>query len=156
MKDAEKSFQIPESIVSKGVPVFASRYNTSIVEGLIEGAKVCLMQYQVPLLDLIWVPGAFELPLAIQRYYQKNKNLAAIALGAVIQGETSHFDYVCQGVTQGISRVSLDCSIPVAFGILTTQNLKQAEERSLGSLEYNKGYEAAATVLEMLSLLDKF
>jgi 6,7-dimethyl-8-ribityllumazine synthase len=102
-------------------------------------------------MDIYRVPGAFELPLASQKAARKGVYSAVIALGCVIRGGTPHFDYVCSETTRGIGEVSLSENLPVAFGLLTTDNLDQAEERS-GDNNENKGEEAALTALEMISL----
>ena len=102
--------------------------------------------------DLHRVPGAFELPLAAQKCARSGKYSGLICLGAVIRGDTPHFDYVCQAATEGISRVALDEGVPVSFGVLTVDNIDQARTRSRPD-EYNKGREAAVTALAMFDLL---
>ncbi|MFO7832389.1 MAG: 6,7-dimethyl-8-ribityllumazine synthase, partial [Desulfuromonadaceae bacterium] len=102
-------------------------------------------------IDVIRVPGAFELPLATKKVAQSGKYDAVICLGAVIRGATPHFDYVSAEVSKGIASVSLDTGVPVAFGVLTTDTIEQAVERA-GTKAGNKGFEAAVTAMEMVNL----
>lgn len=134
--------------------VLVSRWNREITEPLLEGALRALTRHGVEAgaISVYRVPGAFELPLAAKRIAQAGKVDAIIALGCVIRGDTPHFDYVCSECTRGIGEVSLSENLPVAFGVLTTDNLEQAQARS-GDNEENKGEEAALTALEMVSLL---
>ncbi len=131
-----------------------ARFNSNVVEGLVEGAIDTLRRHGVPEanITIVRVPGAFEMPLAAKRVAQKGESVAIIALGAVIRGGTPHFDYVAGEASSGLARVSLDHDIPVAFGLLTTDTIEQAVERS-GSKAGNKGADAAMTALEMVSLL---
>lgn len=135
------------------IAVVASRYNEEICEGLIDGAKGELERLGLPVsgLKVLRVPGAFELPLVAKTLAKQNHWDAVICLGAVIQGETAHFDYVCQGVTYGIQQAMLDTGVPIAFGVLTTDNLEQAKMRSSQD-KHNKGREAARTAVEMVIL----
>lgn len=137
------------------VAVAVSRYNESIGEGLLTGALNALtaMGATQDKISVHWVPGAFELPfMAKTLAVAKHEALdAVICLGTVIRGETAHFDYVCQGTTQGIQQVMLDTGIPVAFGLLTTDTIEQAQARSQND-KHNKGKEAAETVVEMALL----
>jgi 6,7-dimethyl-8-ribityllumazine synthase len=137
------------------VAVIASRFNKRVSIRLFEG---CLRRFQelgCEDVDTMWVPGAFEIPLAARTAAQTGRYQALVALGAVIRGETSHFDYVCGGVTDGLGRVILDTGIPVAFGVLTTETVEQALERAAGPGEpgSNKGVEAAEVALEMANLV---
>ena len=102
---------------------------------------------------MVRVPGAFEIPLAAQKLAQSGKYDGVICLGAVIRGATTHYDYVCNEVSKGIAKVSLDTNIPVGFGIVTTENIEQAVERA-GTKSGNKGYDTAMSVLEMADLFD--
>ena len=131
-----------------------ARFNSNVVEGLVEGAIDTLRRHGVPEanITIVRVPGAFELPIAAKRVANKGESDAIIALGAVIRGGTPHFDYVAGESSSGLARVALDHDIPVAFGVLTTDTIEQAVERS-GSKAGNKGADAAMTALEMVSLL---
>ena len=135
------------------IAVITARWNSGVTQGLRDGALRALKRHQI---DGDWVesfavPGAFELPLAAQRAARTGRFDAIIALGCVIRGDTPHFDYVCAETTRGIGEVGLREDIPVAFGLLTTDNLQQALDRA-GDNQENKGEEAALTVLEMLEL----
>ena len=103
-------------------------------------------------IDLAWVPGAYELPLAAKKMAKSGKYDAVICLGAVIRGSTPHFDYVCAEVSKGVANVSLDSEVPVIFGVITTDSIEQAIERA-GTKAGNKGFDAAATAIEMANLL---
>jgi 6,7-dimethyl-8-ribityllumazine synthase len=139
------------------IGIVTSRFNNFVTERLYEGALAHLQEYEIPRENIydIWVPGAVEIPLLAQALLKKQPCDAVIALGAVIQGETNHYDYVCDQVSQGCLRVSLDCHAPVIFGVLTTQTEAQAMERTGGS-HGHKGREAAETALEMIDLLRGF
>ena len=134
--------------------IVASRFNSFIVESLIAGALDTLHRHGVAEanIDLVRVPGAFEMPLAAQRLAVSNRYDGIIALGAVIRGSTPHFDYVAGECTKGLAMVSLQHSIPVGFGVLTTDTIEQAVERA-GTKAGNKGADATLSVLEMVSLL---
>ena len=131
------------------------RWNSFVVERLVEGAIDILRRHGVPdsQISIIRTPGAFEIPLVCKKVTQSGNYDAIIALGAVIRGGTPHFEYVAGECTKGISQVSLDSGIPIAFGILTVDSIEQAIERA-GAKAGNKGAEAALSVLEMVSLLD--
>ena len=132
--------------------IAASRFNQEIVDRLLEGALGALEETGTRrnAVELVRVPGAFELPLAAQEL-AKNCD-AVIALGCVIRGETPHFEYVSQAAVQGLERVSLDSGIPVAFGVLTTDTVEQALARAGGDVG-NRGYDAAIAAIEMLQSL---
>lgn len=136
--------------------IVISKYNEFIGQKLLFAAYECLKHYGCPEdnIDVIKVPGAFEIPLAASKAAQLNKYNAIICLGAVIRGATPHFEYVSNIASSGISRVSLKYNIPVTFGVLTTNNVEQAIERS-GSKADNKGWEAALTAIEMADLMTK-
>ena len=129
--------------------IAAGRFNQEIVDRLLEGALSALEATGTPRdgVKVLRVPGAFELPLAAQRLAQHCD--AIIALGCVIRGETPHFEYVSQAAAQGLERVSLDSGIPVGFGVLTTENVAQAQARAGGEAG-NRGYDAAIAAIEML------
>lgn len=134
--------------------IVASRFNGFIVESLIDGALDTLRRHGVDEthIELVRVPGAFEIPLAAQRLAVSENYDAIIAVGAVIRGATPHFDYVAGECVKGLSAVALDHDIPVGFGVLTVDTIEQAIERA-GTKAGNKGVEAALSALEMVSLL---
>lgn len=134
--------------------IAVTRWNSFVVDSLLEGALDTLRRHGVTDKDIqiVKVPGAFELPLAVQRIAAKDDCDAVIALGAVIRGGTPHFDYVAGECVKGLGQVSLNASKPVTFGVLTVDSIEQAIERS-GTKAGNKGEEAAATAIEMVSLL---
>lgn len=134
--------------------IVAGRFNEYIVDSLVGGAVAALEQHGVDPKQIlaVQVPGAFELPLAVRRVAQKHTDLdAVIALGAVIRGATTHYDFVAGECASGLARVSLELDLPVAFGVLTTENIEQAIERA-GTKAGNKGADAAMTALEMANL----
>ncbi len=134
--------------------IVVSRWNGAITENLLAGALRALARHGVAdtAIQVVRVPGAFELPLAARKIAMLGRIDAVIALGCVIRGGTPHFEYVCSECTRGVGDVALTTGVPVAFGVLTTDNLIQAEERS-GAGGENKGEEAALTALEMVSLI---
>jgi 6,7-dimethyl-8-ribityllumazine synthase len=129
------------------------RFNELISSRLYDGALDCLRRHDVADgdVDTAWVPGAFEIPLVAKKLAESGKYDAVICLGAVIRGGTPHFDYVAGEAAKGIAKVSLDTGVPVIFGVLTTDSIEQAVERA-GSKAGNKGWAAAATAIEMVSL----
>lgn len=137
----------------KKVAIVAARFNHLITDRLVEGAKDAYTRNggSEADLDLVLVPGAFELPMATDRLLSTGKYDAVCALGAVIRGATPHFDYVSAEATKGIATVSLKYAKPVAFGLLTTDTIEQAIERA-GTKAGNKGFEAMMTVVELLNL----
>ena len=136
--------------------VVVSRFNDFITSNLLTGAMDVLCQYGVKEDDLkvLKVPGAFELPQAARKLCSIDNFDAIVCLGAVIRGETSHFDYICAEASRGVGQVGLEFNIPVLFGVLTTENLEQAVARS-GSGSSNKGRETALAAVEMASLYRK-
>lgn len=138
------------------IAIVASRFNEFITSKLVGGAEDALLRHEVnpENIDLAWVPGAFEIPLAAKKMAQSGKYDAVICVGAVIRGSTSHYDYVCAEVSKGVASVSLESGIPVLFGVLTTDNIEQAVERA-GTKAGNKGYDCAMSALEMISLMKK-
>ena len=132
----------------------AARFNHFIVERLVAGAEDGLKRHGVAdkAIDLVWVPGSFEIPLVAQRLAASKKYAAVICLGAVIRGETGHYDHVAGGVTSGVAGVALETGVPVIFGVLTTDTLEQAINRA-GAKAGNKGFEAAVSAIEMVNLL---
>jgi 6,7-dimethyl-8-ribityllumazine synthase len=136
------------------IAIAVARYNDLVTNGLLAGARSGLERHGVSPddIDIAWVPGSFELPLVADRLARTERYDAVICLGAVIRGETAHFDYVAGGAATGIGRVALDSSRPIIFGVLTVDTLDQALARAGGHVG-NKGYEAATTAIEMVNLL---
>ena len=141
---------------SEKVAVINARFNHIITDRLVEGAKDSFVRHggTAENLDLILVPGAFELPLALKKVLDSGKYDAVCCLGAVIRGSTPHFDYISAETTKGIASMALQAGKPVAFGVLTTDTIEQAIERA-GSKVGNKGAEAMTTIIEMLNLYKK-
>ena len=139
------------SVEDARIAVITARWNSQVTDGLRDGALRALARHNIQAVEDFYVPGAFELPSAAQHAAKTGRFQGIITLGCVIRGDTPHFDYVCAETTRGIGQVSLTQDIPVAFGLLTTDNLQQALERA-GDNNENKGEEAALTVLEMLEL----
>ena len=139
------------------VGIVAARFNEFITSKLLSGALDCLKRENVAESDIevAWVPGAFEIPLIASRMAASGRYDAVICLGAVIRGNTSHYDYVCSEVSKGIAHVSLSSGIPVMFGVLTTDNIEQAIERA-GTKSGNKGYDCALSAIEMVNLMKEF
>ncbi len=146
--------------LNKGIPtledafvvIIKTEWNSAIINALEKGAKKVLKGSSVAVKTLL-VPGAFELPFAVKQHYAYSKRTpdAYIVLGAVIQGDTPHFDYVCKGVTDGIMQLNLQIDVPIIFGVLTVLNEQQAIER-IGGIHGHKGEEAAITALKMIQL----
>ena len=145
-------------VVAEGmkVGIVVARFNEFITSKLLSGAIDGLVRHDVKEddVDVAWVPGAFEIPLVASKMAKRRKYDAVICLGAVIRGSTSHYDYVCNEVSKGIAAVSMENDIPVMFGVITTENIEQAIERS-GSKAGNKGYECALGAIEMVNLIRK-
>ncbi len=133
------------------IGIIVSRFNELVSKGLLAGAEDCLKRHGAKenSIEVVWVPGAFEIPL-IAKKIAKDYD-AVICLGAVIRGATPHFEYVAAEASKGIAKVSLDSGVPVIFGILTTDNLEQALERS-GAKPGNKGFAAAMSAIELANL----
>lgn len=136
------------------VGIVASRFNEIIVNKLLGGAVDGLVRHGVEdgNITAVWVPGAFEIPTAAQRMAASRKYDAVICVGAVIRGETSHYDYVCNEVSKGIAQVSMTTGVPTLFGIVTTENIEQAIARA-GAHAGNKGYDCALSAIEMVNVL---
>lgn len=136
------------------VVIVVSRFNDFITGRLLEGAKDTLIRHDVneDNIDVAFVPGAFEIPLVAKKLASSGNYDAVITLGCVIRGATSHFDYVCNEVVKGVSKVNDQTNVPVIFGILTTESIEQAVERA-GTKAGNKGAEAAVSAIEMANLL---
>lgn len=136
------------------VAVVVSRYNELVSQRLLAGARTCLSERGVEesAVDVVWVPGAFELPLAAAAAAVSGRYRAIVALGCVIRGETAHFEYVAGEAARGLQTVALTYRIPIGFGVLTTETFDQAVERAGGDAG-NKGYEAADAALRMVDVL---
>lgn len=136
--------------------VVASRFNEEIVKRLVNAAVATLVGHGTDLddIDIVWVPGAWELPVAVRYLLETEKYDAAIALGAVIRGESRHFDYIAGETSRALQQLALDFGVPVAFGVLTTEDDAQAEARA-GGAHGNKGVDAALAALEMADLFDR-
>lgn len=146
-------------LVAQGakIGIVAARFNEFIVSKLLSGAVDGLTRHDVKEddIDVAWVPGAFEIPLAAGKMAKSGKYDAVICLGAVIRGATSHYDYVCNEVSKGVAHIGLESGIPVLFGVITTENIEQAIERA-GTKAGNKGYDCALSAIEMINLLKQF
>jgi len=138
------------------IALVVARFNEIITSRLLKGAEHALLKHHVEQtdIDVVWVPGAFEIPLVAQQVALVGQFDAIICLGAVIKGQTPHFEYVSAQVSDGISTISLETRKPIMFGILTTNNMDQALERS-GGISGNKGYESATGAIQMVNLLKK-
>ncbi|RMD45175.1 MAG: 6,7-dimethyl-8-ribityllumazine synthase [Aquificota bacterium] len=136
--------------------IIVGRFNSLITEKLVEGAVDCIIRHggSEDNITIIKVPGSFEIPLAAKKAAKSGNYDAVICLGAVIRGATPHFDYVANEVTKGIAQVALETEVPIAYGILTTDNIEQAIERA-GTKMGNKGFDAALTAIEMANLIDE-
>jgi 6,7-dimethyl-8-ribityllumazine synthase len=134
------------------IAIAVARFNRDITDALLDGAQRTLEKYGAAQVDVVWVPGAFELPLVAQKLATSGATDAVICIGAVVRGDTPHFEYVAGECAAGISRVTLDTGVPVVFGVLTVNTREQAFDR-LGGKEGHKGEEAAATAIEMVALL---
>ena len=134
--------------------IVVGRFNELIGSKLLEGAKDALIRHGAKESDIsvTWVPGAFEIPLVAKKLAKSQKYSAVICVGAVIRGNTPHFDYVSSEVSKGIATVSLETEVPIIFGVLTTDTIEQSIERA-GTKSGNKGFEAAMTAIEMVNLL---
>ncbi len=150
MKVIEGNLQVQPG---KRIAIIGARFNHLITDRLVEGARDAYLRHggSEEDLDLVLVPGAFELPMGVERVLASGKYDAVCALGAVIRGSTPHFDYVSAEATKGIATVALKEAKPVAFGLLTTDTIEQAIERA-GTKAGNKGFDAMMTVIEMLNL----
>ena len=143
-------------LLGKGLKfgLVVSRFNEFFSQKLLEGAQDALLRHGVNEADIevAWTPGSFEIPLIAQKLVQTKKYDAVICLGAVIRGGTPHFDYIAAEVTKGIAKVNLDTGVPVIYGVITTDTIEQAVERS-GTKAGNKGFDAAVSAIEMANLI---
>jgi 6,7-dimethyl-8-ribityllumazine synthase len=144
------------SAAGKTFGVVASRFNDFIVKALLEGALDAVRRHggDVGSVDVVWVPGSYEIPIAASEMARTGRYDAVICLGAVIRGSTAHFDYVAGGAANGISSVALQTGVPTIFGVITTETIEQAIERA-GTKMGNKGFEAAVAAIEMADLLPR-
>lgn len=136
------------------IGIVVARFNEFITSKLLGGAMDGLVRHGMDEddVDVAWVPGAFEIPLIAKKMANSGKYDAVIALGAVIRGSTSHYDYVCNEVSKGVAAASMESGVPVMFGIVTTENIEQAIERA-GTKAGNKGYDCALGAIEMVNLI---
>jgi len=145
-------------LVAKGLKfaIVVSRFNEFISTRLLDGALDALKRHDADMekVDIAWVPGSFEIPLAASRLAESGRYDAVICLGAVIRGSTSHFEYIAAEVSKGIARVTLEKGVPAAFGVITADTIEQAVERA-GAKQGNKGWQAALTAVEMAHLLQE-
>ena len=149
-----KTFEGLLTVTNEKFCIVVSRFNEFIGGKLLSGALDELKRHGVEdsNIDVVWCPGAFEIPLVAKKCAKSGKYSAVITLGAVIKGSTSHYEYVCAEVSKGVAAVSLETGIPVIFGVLTTDNLEQAIERA-GTKAGNKGADAAKSAIEMANLV---
>ena len=136
--------------------IVASRFNDFVVKSLLEGAIEAIRRHggDAGSVDVVWVPGSFEIPVVARELALSGRYDALICLGAVIRGATAHFDYVAGGAAGGISKVALETGLPVIFGVITTESIEQAIERA-GTKLGNKGFEAAVSAMEMADVMAK-
>ena len=153
MKVLEGSVAAPNAKVAVTIARFNSFINESLLEGAIDALKR-IGRVKDENITIVRAPGAYELPLVARRLAESNKFDAIVALGTVIRGGTAHFEYVAGEASSGLGKVAMDAEIPVAFGVLTTENIEQAIERA-GTKAGNKGAEAALTALEMVNLIQQ-
>ena len=143
-------------VVAEGIliGIVVARFNEFITSKLLGGAVDGLVRHGMNEedIDVAWVPGAFEIPLIAKKMAKSGKYDAVIALGAVIRGSTSHYDYVCNEVSKGVAAASMESGVPVMFGVVTTENIEQAIERA-GTKAGNKGYDCALGAIEMVNLI---
>jgi 6,7-dimethyl-8-ribityllumazine synthase len=140
----------------KSFGIVASRFNDFVVKSLLDGALDAIRRHggEAGAVDVAWVPGSYEIPVAAREMALSGRYDAVICLGAVIRGATAHFDYVAGGAANGISSIALETGVPVIFGVITTETIEQAIERA-GTKAGNKGFEAAVSAIEMANLMPK-
>ncbi len=136
--------------------IVVSRFNELISNQLLAGAQDCLLRHDCKETEItfVWVPGSFEIPITVKKMAQSGNHDALICLGAVIRGDTPHFDYIASEVSKGIALVGLETGVPCVFGVLTTNTIEQALERA-GTKAGNKGWDAALSAIEMVNLFEK-
>ena len=140
----------------KSFGIAVSRFNEFVTQKLLDGCLDCLKRHHAEenKINIVWVPGSFEIPYAASRMANSKKYDTVICLGTIIRGETPHFDYIANQVSRCIAQISLESGVPVIFGIITTENLEQAIERA-GTKAGNKGWDAAISAMEMVDLFTK-
>lgn len=157
-RDADEPSHLEGALNAEGLSfgIVASRFNDFIVGPLLDGALDAVKRHggDSSSVDVAWVPGSYDIPLAARRMALSGRYDAVICLGCVIRGSTAHFDYVANGAASGISSVALETDLPVIFGVITTETIEQAIERA-GTKLGNKGFEAAASAIEMANLMAK-
>ncbi|MBS9338146.1 6,7-dimethyl-8-ribityllumazine synthase [Fructobacillus sp. M2-14] len=138
------------------IAIIASRFNALVVERLVSGAKEALRLHGIEKnqVDVVWVPGAFEIPLVAKKLGSNKHYDGIVAVGAVIKGQTDHYDLVIQQAASGIGQAGLETGVPTTFGVLTTNTLEEAEQRS-GAKAGNEGYDVAVSLLEMIDLFEQ-
>jgi len=150
--------EVKGDLVAKGKKfgIVVSRFNEFISSRLLDGSLDTLKRHGADpkTIDVVWVPGSYEVPLVAQKMAKGKRYDALLCLGAVIRGSTPHFDYISSEVAKGVAKISLDSGVPCAFGIITADTLEQAIERA-GSKDGNKGRDAALTAIEMANLLEE-
>lgn len=151
-----KQIEGDDSVTDARIGIVASKFNSFVVERLLDGCLAELRKagFNEDCITIVHVPGAFEIPVAAQRLINTEKFDAVIALGAIIRGETPHFEYIANECSHGLATIALTHETPVIFGVLTTDNSEQAMDRA-GSEESNKGAEAAKAAIEMISVFRK-
>jgi 6,7-dimethyl-8-ribityllumazine synthase len=149
-----KTFEGALSGQGLSLAIVVSRFNRLVTDRLLAGAREALMGHGVDMnrVDVAWVPGSFEIPLTARRLAESGRYQAVICLGAVIRGETPHFDYICAEAASGIASVGRETGVPAIFGVITANTLEQALDRA-GGKAGNKGYDAALSALEMAGLM---
>jgi 6,7-dimethyl-8-ribityllumazine synthase len=164
MADVKNStlLQMNTGILSKNacIVIVKTEWNSEVVDELERGCTSALRKHQWSEIRILTVPGAFEIPFAVKSYWESQKYtdirpIAFIALGCVLRGDTPHFEYVCKGVTEGITHLNLQLPVPTIFGVLTVDNIAQARDR-IGGAHGHKGEEAAMTALKMIALTESF
>lgn len=142
--------------VNKSYAIIVSRFNELIGSKLLDGAMDCLLRHDASQdsIDIIWVPGAFEIPLVAKKAAESGSYNAVICLGAVIRGETPHFEFIASETAKGIAQASLETGIPIIFGVITSDTVEQAVNRA-GTTAGNRGFDAAMAAIEMSNLMGK-
>ena len=155
-RDAANYIEGHLSAAGRSFGVVASRFNDFIVRKLLDGALDAIVRHggELGAVDVVWVPGSYEIPVAAKQLALSGRYDAIICLGAVIRGATAHFDYVAGGAAGGIASVALETNVPVIFGVITTETIEQAIERA-GTKLGNKGFEAAAAAIEMADVMSR-